>query len=222
MATCEWSRATESTTCWIWSCGEDFSALVNSSPIVITSVLPLRKSHLGSKSFGRHIEPRCPWDGTLMCSKYLLRSRHYLRRIWGLLALQRVLKSDRVIQFFRSNLRRGSNFTGENAHLHMILPLKGRAAIFARYRLPLNLVVSALPPKQVVSDSPATWRTYARELATFLWWSFSTLATMSERIGRNRRSFRLGASLEFFSTWYPLKNHGWNNRISCKSAYKIV
>ncbi|ETN78808.1 chondroitin N-acetylgalactosaminyltransferase [Necator americanus] len=33
----------------------------------------------------------------------------------------------------RSNLRRGSNFTGENAHLHMILPLKGRAEIFARF-----------------------------------------------------------------------------------------
>lgn len=33
----------------------------------------------------------------------------------------------------RSNLRLGSNFTGENAHLHMILPLKGRAAIFARF-----------------------------------------------------------------------------------------
>ncbi|KAE9415416.1 hypothetical protein Angca_004267 [Angiostrongylus cantonensis] len=33
----------------------------------------------------------------------------------------------------RRNLRRGSNFTGENAHLHMILPLKGRAEIFARF-----------------------------------------------------------------------------------------
>lgn len=33
----------------------------------------------------------------------------------------------------RHNLRAGSNYTTENNHIHMILPLKGRAEIFARY-----------------------------------------------------------------------------------------
>ncbi|KJH51102.1 chondroitin N-acetylgalactosaminyltransferase [Dictyocaulus viviparus] len=33
----------------------------------------------------------------------------------------------------RSNLRRSSNFTDENSHLHMILPLKGRAEVFSRF-----------------------------------------------------------------------------------------